>query len=122
MEKILDNFLFPNAGGENFRYILENSHCTDLSYNDIRKKLRHGYVFNSPCRTLENYESKNVVFEGQLLEENDLTYTIIVKKKKVTKKFDKLSEIKSDYVTKIQTNLGNDSWKTANVIFSVAEL
>ena len=120
MEATLKSFMLENGGGNNFKYLLEKSICTDMDIEDIKDTLEDenyesGQVSipGTPCRTLQAYENQNVIFEGQLLEENDIKYPVKIKVKKgkktttktVQRKYEPLSSIRVEYLESIVSNL-----------------
>ena len=59
------------------------------------------------CDSLDNYERLHVVYENDYIIENDVTFVVTQNNRKSNRKFERLSDIKKDYIEKILENLNS---------------
>ena len=93
-------------GGYNLLQLVANSYCL-RTQGQVNELLRNPNKAGSrrKCRSLEEYETSHVVYEGHYIEDNDSTYEVVENKEKKEKKFAKLSSVKSDYIDRIVKNV-----------------
>ena len=95
---------FINGEGDCMKELLKKSYC----YSTKEEAEMHLHSSGRrTCDTLDNYERLHVVYENDYIIENDVTFVVTQNNQKSNKKFERLSEIRKDYITKILENLNS---------------
>ena len=95
---------FINGEGDCMKELLTKSYC----YSSKEEAERHLQSTGSrTCDSLDNYERLHVVYEQDYIIENDVTFVVTENNRKTNKKFERLSDIRKDYIEKILENLNS---------------